>query len=38
MASLIALTLGCGAATFIGSTDAGRTLELTVSDTLRTAN
>jgi len=38
VASLIALTLGCGAATFIGFTDAGRTLELTVSDTLRTAN
>ncbi len=38
MASLIALTLGCGAATFIGFTDAGRTLELMVSDTLRTAN
>ena len=38
MASLVALTLGCGAATFIGFTDAGRTLELTVSDTLRTAN
>ena len=38
MASLIALTLGCGAATFIGFTDAGRTLELTVSDALRTAN
>jgi len=38
VASLIALTLGCGAATFIGFADAGRTLELMVSDKLRTAN
>jgi len=35
---MIALALGCGAATFIGFTDAGRTLELTASDALRRAN
>ena len=38
MASLIALALGCGAAAFIGFTDAGHTLELAASDTLRRAN